>query len=229
MAGNRLVPRAEADPDLESKVTFRTHSPARELMRADTVSAAGDSGPLWRVVHGVLRLDQPSLDGTSAASMVRLALPGDLLGLEALFAEPYRLNVVALTAARVEPVDPAVCTDREAWLREGLEQLQRRSFEMTALRTGPVPDRLQRLLRLLGHPDLPGCSVEHAEAVRSTLPRLRELAEVVDAKPETVCRALGRLLPQRQGRRGPVPSPERWTGFPAARNWWPAMATVPAT
>lgn len=229
MTGNRLGPTPEADPDLELKVSFRTPTPARELMRADTVWSAGDGGPLWRVVHGVLRLDQPTLDGTSAASMVRLALPGDLLGLEALFGEPYRLNVVALTAARLEPVDPADCTDRETWLREGLEQLQRRSFEMTALRTGPVPDRLLRLLKLLGHADLPGGSVEHAEAVRSTLPRLRELAEVVDAKPETVCRALGRLLPQRPGRRGPVPAQERWGSFPMARGWWSGAAGAQAT
>jgi len=210
-------------------VTFRHPVPVRELMRADTVWSAGDSGPLWRVAHGVLRLDLPSLDGSSAASMVRLALPGDLLGLEALFGEPYRQKVVALTAARLEPVDPAAWADREPWLREGLDQLQRRSFEMTALRTGPVPERLHRLLRLLGHPDLPGGSVDHAEAVRSTLPRLRELAEVVDAKPETVCRALGRLLPQRPGRRGPVPSPpqlpSQWSGFGVAGGWWPAATS----
>ena len=188
-------------------MTSQHVSLARAFTRADPVWTAGDVGPLWRLTHGVLRLDRPvSALHNDAGSLVQLALPGDLVGLEALCAEPYRLSANAFTSVRMESVDTSSPLQREQWLQQAVMQLQRRSLDMTALRTGPVPERVAQLMRLLGHENHlgPDGSAALGDALRATLPRLRELADVVDAKPETVCRALSVLLPARGGRRGPV-------------------------
>jgi len=188
-------------------MTSQPISQVRAFTRADPVWTAGDAGPLWRLTHGVLRLDRPlSALHADAGSLVQLALPGDLVGLESLCAEPYRLNAHAFTSVRLEAVDTTSPAEREQCLQQAVMQLQRRSLDMTALRTGPVPERVAQLMCLLGHENHLGAggSVAMGDAIRATLPRLRELADVVDAKPETVCRALSVLLPARGGRRGPV-------------------------
>jgi CRP-like cAMP-binding protein len=167
---------------------------------------AGDCGPLWRVAYGIVCLDRPQGVGSAAFRLVQLALPGDLVGLEALCDQPYRLGASALTPARLDPVDLESMATRERLLQQAVMQLQRRSLDIAALRTGPVPERVAYLLRLLGHDteqDVLGVAV-HADAIRTSLPRLRELAGVVDAKTETVCRALARLLPPRSRRSGPA-------------------------
>jgi len=186
--------------------------PVRALARTGTAWLPGDCGPLWRVSYGVLRLDTPGRRIPASPSLVQLALPGDLVGMEVLCGQPYRFGVSALTAAQIESVPIPSEEDRVALLQAALVQQQRRSLDMAALRTGPVLERTTQLLRLLGHEDhigAPGSSVQ-ANAIRATLPRLRELAEVVDAKPETVCRALARLLPSRAGQRGPVAALSSW-------------------
>ena len=80
---------------------------------------------------------------------------------------------------------------------------------MAALRTGTVPQRIARLLRLLGfdRPAAPQDCDDCARLIRQSLPTLREMAHMVDAKTETVCRALAQLLPPRHDRtevRAPV-------------------------
>ena len=63
------------------------------------------------------------------------------------------------------------------------------------------------LLGVLGHRVPSGRGVGGQEpdgdAIRNSLPPLRVLADVVDAKPETVCRALAQLLPPRARKTGP--------------------------
>ena len=73
---------------------------------------------------------------------------------------------------------------------------------MVNLRTGSVAQRMGHLLGLLGLPwqGLKQESVGASDAVRNALPSLLELSEMVDAKRETVCRALAQLLPPRTRR-----------------------------
>lgn len=179
---------------------------ARVFASADTAWLPGDCGPLWRVVYGVVCLDRPQGVDPDASNLVQLALPGDLVGLEALCDQPYRLGASALTPAQLDPVVLDSMATRERLLQQAVMQLQRRSLDIAALRTGPVPQRVAYLLRLLGHEGALGVlgGALHADAIRSSLPRLRELAGVVDAKTETVCRALARLLPPRSRRSGPA-------------------------
>jgi Cyclic nucleotide-binding domain len=197
--------------------------PVRDVAGNQTVFQAGEAGPVWRVVEGVVRLDR---DHGPQALPVQLALPGDLIGIEGLCDQRYQFTAVAFTACRLEAVSPAFLTSapaREAligaaspsglsceWpgaslMRAALLQQQERLQDMALLRTGSVMQRMAHLLRLLGLPwQLPeGVPAAQADAIRAALPGLRELAQVVDAKTETVCRALAQLLPPRSRKSGP--------------------------
>jgi hypothetical protein len=171
--------------------------PVRVRAGHDSFFQAGEQGPLWRVVEGAVRLD---------CLPVQLALPGDLVGVEVLCDQPYQFTARAFTDCRLEPVMVASEAQRQALLRQALCQQQMRSHDMATLRTGSVLSRLASLLRLMGLP-WQGAHVvneERADALRASLPALRELAQMVDAKSETVCRALAQLLPPRSRKSGPA-------------------------
>jgi CRP-like cAMP-binding protein len=167
---------------------------------AEPVFHAGESGPLWRLQEGLVRLDRHH---GGARQAVQLALPGDLIGVEALCGRSYQFSAVAFMPSRLERVAlDGRSAAREPLLQQALLQHQTRCLDMAALRTGTVPQRIAHLLRLLGFDrqvaqhDCDDC----ARLIRQTLPTLREVAHMVDAKTETVCRALAQLLPPRRDR-----------------------------
>lgn len=173
---------------------------------AQPVFTAGERGPLWRVISGEVRIDR--VDGP-VRQLMQLALPGDLIGIESLCDQAYQYSATALTPARLAPVRVTGPADHERWLRQALMQQHMRCQDMAALRTGQVPQRLAHLLQLLGHAwqQAQGEDLESralSDRIREALPALREVADVVDAKHETVCRVLARLLPprRRQSRSG---------------------------
>lgn len=169
----------------------------------DPLFKAGDTGPLWRLLEGTARLDRES---GPFRLPVLMALPGDLLGIESLCDQPYQFTASAFTGCRLEPVPVADEVVRHALLRQALCQQQLRTHDMATLRTGNVLSRLACLLKLMGLP-WQGADVvdgERADALRSALPALRELAQMVDAKSETVCRGLAQLLPPRRRKSGPA-------------------------
>ncbi|PRD65846.1 Crp/Fnr family transcriptional regulator [Malikia granosa] len=172
----------------------------RELARGNTVFVAGESGPLWRVTWGVVALQSsPGADGR----LVQLAVAGDLLGIESLCEQDYALEARALTACRLELIEPVDGQHRSLLMREALLQQLERSIDMAELRTGAVSDRLSQMLHLLGHDwlELRTAPRPTIEAVRRDLPSLSDLARAIDAQKETVCRVLGRLLPSQKPRR----------------------------
>lgn len=185
-------------------MTSQDHLPVRVCTGHQTVFGAGDTGVVWRVVRGVVRLDR---QGGEHPLPVWLALPGDLIGIEALCELPYQFAATALTDCEVQAVELPPASERGALLQEALLQQQRRGQEMATLRTGQVGERVARLLSLLGLPwlGLDRADLHRANAVRAALPALRDIALVVDAKTETVCRALSQLLPPRSGRAGHAP------------------------
>ncbi len=71
-----------------------------DVRRGHTLLTAGAVGPVWRVTQGVFKLERAGLEGQT---LVQLAMPGDLIGVEALCAEPYAFSVVALVAAQAQP------------------------------------------------------------------------------------------------------------------------------
>ena len=180
-------------------------SPAPAQVRAGQASLfrAGECGPLWRVVEGTARLDR---ENGATRLPVFLALPGDLLGIEALCDQPYQFTASAFTDCRLEPVPVTSEVERQALLRQALFQQQMRGHDMATLRTGSVLSRLACLLRLMGLPWQGAHAVDerHADVLRAALPALREVAQMIDAKSETVCRALAQLLPPRSRKSGPT-------------------------
>lgn len=205
--------------------------PVRDVAGNQTVFQAGEAGPVWRVVEGVVRLDR---DHGPQALPVQLALPGDLIGIEGLCDQRYQFTAIAFTGCRLEAVSqPSLSSAgvREALMRQVLLQQQERLQDMACLRTGSVMQRMAHLLRLLG---LPWQSPEEvptgqADAIRAALPGLRELAQVVDAKTETVCRALGQLLPPRSRKSGPPRHKLSLLPMGRAMDWTvrrPAMAVA---
>ena len=186
------------------------HRPLRVSAGQTPIFQPGDTGTVWRVRQGVVRLNRPAGAGRLP---VQLALPGDLIGIEALCDLPYQFCAEAFTDCELEPVPLGTAADGEALrqvlLREVLLQQQSRSQDMATLRTGSVLERLVHLLRLLGLPWQGAQAVAsgQADAIRQALPTLREVAELVDAKTETVCRALAQLLPPRSRKGGPARQP----------------------
>ncbi len=176
------------------------------ISRGQTLLQAGTAGTVWRVRQGAFRLERPAGDGQT---VVHLALAGDLVGVEALCAEPYACTVTALvdSVATPEPmVGEAALT---ATLAAALLQQQRQSFDMAQMRSGTAPVRLGHLLRLLARAfGVPAGGLE-----RKALPALKDMAQIIDSTHETVCRELPRLLPAR-GRPTPAPAPARsaWLG-----------------
>ena len=162
---------------------------------AQAVFHAGESGTVWRVVQGLVRLDGV---GGPERQPVQIAVPGDLIGTEALCNQPFRFSATALTPCRLEAVNVVDPQVQAVLLQQALMQQQARSQDMAALRTGTVFQRITHFLHLLGFEWSNAAQMANADAIRAALPTLRDVAQVVDAKTETVCRVLGKLMPPRR-------------------------------
>lgn len=164
-----------------------------DVPRGKKLLSAGGTGPVWRVTQGVFSLERPGPDGPL---LVQLARAGDLIGVEALCAEPYAFSVVALTPAKARPMDMTQAQDGNTLVVQGFLQQQRQTCDMQRLRTGPMAQRLASLITLLGlQPDGRILNV-----ARKDLPTLKEMARVVDSTFETVCRELSELYAERKPR-----------------------------
>lgn len=154
---------------------------------------AGTAGAVWRVSQGLFCLERAGCEGQR---VVLLARPGDLVGVEALCAEPVTGTVTALldSVARLEPLTGE--TARMAILAAAFLQQQRQALDMALLRSGPVMERLRHLLVLLGQ----RAGGRTVALERKALPSLKDMAQIVASTPETVCRALKLLLPARPAR-----------------------------
>jgi len=182
-------------------------APLLMLKPGTVLFEAGDRGGLWRVQSGMMRLDRPSLDGPMLAM---LALAGDWLGVDTLCGQPHPWRASAVTAVMLRRCEPADDAQRQQWIIEALLQQPERCHDLARLRTGPVSARLTALLRLLGAWPRPALGAV-ASMDTSALPPLRVMANLIDAKTETVCRVLGRLLPGRGRPRGSSASLQGWS------------------
>jgi hypothetical protein len=187
-------------------VKFLTQIPVGEpivVARGQTLLSAGSVGPVWRVTQGVFKLERTGQDGQT---LVQLAHAGDLIGVEALCAEPYAFSVVALVAAKAQPMAVNHDLDRYTTMAQGFMQQQRQTCDMQRLRTGHIGQRLAYLLTVLGRQS----DGRIVDVPRKDLPTLKEMARVVDSAFETVCRELNRLTVERQPQR--VKPASVWAG-----------------
>ncbi len=193
-------------------------APSLRVLESDhTLVEAGQHAPVWRVLTGVLRLERHSQDGQM---LVQLALPGDLIGVEALCAQPHAYSATALVKAQVEPVTITGEHGHDATMAKGFLQQQRQTLDMLLLRSGPIQQRVAYLLTVLGK-DSEG---RVRPVQRNELPTLREMARIVDSALETVCRELNTLMPRKTKAAPPVlPKVTR----PRSRWARPAMSLAP--
>jgi CRP-like cAMP-binding protein len=162
----------------------------KTLKRGQVLVSAGEYGPVWRITEGMFRLERVGHDGLS---LVQLGLPGDLLGVEALCAEPYAYTITAVTTGQAKLVDAGHELSRFGIVAKAYLQQQRRTHDMMKLRSGPVNERLAHFLKLLAHK----ADGSEYELDRRDLPVLKEVASILDVATETVCRELNAFLPAR--------------------------------
>jgi hypothetical protein len=156
---------------------------------------------VWQLQRGLLMVQSVSRPGEAVR---HLALPGDWLNLECLCDLPADTRITALMPSQLRPLAHPPLPDGPALIRRLLLQQQRWAADMQALRTGPVEQRLGHWLALLSRAGASGA------APSNDGPTLREIATLVDAAPETVCRVLARLRPPRITRERTKARPSRW-------------------
>ena len=158
---------------------------ARLLAQREALTLTG-SHAVWRLESGAVRIDSLGVDGPE--SLVRLGMPGDLLGIESLLGVEDRFTVRALTPSRLVAVSPVAGTLPQL-LMEAVVTGYRRSREMVQLRTGSAEERVKSLLVLLAAAG----RVNAGGSATCALPTLGDIAGIVHIAPETVSRALASL------------------------------------
>ena len=141
---------------------------------------------LWRVASGALRID--SAPRGEVSRFVRLALPGDVIGLEQWAGTDDKLSLRALVATRLTPV-LATGEPMMHILMETVVVAHQRCREVVTLRTGPVARRLKALLLMFAQ----SRDSEGGGVAECALPHLTDLSDIVDAAPETVSRVFGSM------------------------------------
>jgi CRP-like cAMP-binding protein len=166
----------------------------RRLAAGELLFGVGEPSCVWQLEVGAMRLDRAHPDGLNG--FAQLALPGDLLGLEALAGLNHQLSARAIVPCQARYRFLGNETERHLVMMQGLLQMHKRGGDLIALRTGAAQDRLKCLLVLLG--------AEHEGTSRECpLPTIRDMAAMIDTAPETVSRILAHLKRSRllDGRR----------------------------
>ena len=169
-----------------SHIDQTTHLPRGAVIQQD--------GAICRpqmLISGGLRLDPAS--GSDAA--VLLALPGTLVGLEALQGRPAVSRARAIVASVLAPV-PVL--DDGAWrdlLLRGLVTQQERAADLAGLRSGSAPERLRRLLLLLSVDSRGGAGLSPWRSATPSceLPTLADMAALTDTTEETLSRVISAM------------------------------------
>ena len=157
------------------------HLEPREVLAPDAPQQ------LWRVATGALRIDSAPPD--EASRFVRLALPGDVIGVEQWAGTNDHLSLRALIDTSLTPVE-ATGPQMMQILMETVVVAHQRCREVVTLRSGPVAQRIQALL-LMFAPQTPAQG--NVSVADCPVPYLADLSEIVDAAPETVSRVLGSM------------------------------------
>lgn len=166
-----------------------------QLAAGERLCEAGSQDGLgWQLLSGALRLDQ---GGSGRERLVQLALPGDLVGLEPLCGLPRQVSAIALVDCCVRELLPSEAGQDGAVARllaTALTQQWQRAADMSGLRTGPTPERVRRLMLMLQ--SRPGDDADAGPlptAHPHALPRIKDIAALVDSAHETVSRILSGL------------------------------------
>lgn len=147
---------------------------------------ASETQDLWRLESGAVRIDGTANGDTEM--LVRLAMPGDILCIEGILGVKDCITVRAITPSRLVRMDLTEDVMPQV-LKHAVVTGYQRSRDMVTLRTGSAEARVKSLLFMLVSPGRgfgqlsPTCA----------LPTLGDIATIVHAAPETVCRVLAAL------------------------------------
>lgn len=165
-------------------------------MRLSALQAGQPLPPLppghvaWRLLDGATRtdVDHDVAAAAGTSTLVRMDLPGDLVGLDLPVRDVPPSRHTALVHSRLVALPaPVTGLDWNRLLWDLMARQQRRGAEMARLRTGPVAERVRQLLLLLAGPgDGPASGLRQ-------LPSLRDIGDLVGTVPETVSRTLSRM------------------------------------
>lgn len=160
------------------------HLAAREALVPDELRLP------WRVVSGVLRVD--SAPKGEPARFVRLALPGDVVGVERWVGSKDRLRLRAVIAARLTPVDASGDAMMQI-LMETVVVAHQRCREVVSLRTGPAARRIQALLLMFAQRGVADGVDEGLATQDFAVPHLADLSDILGIAPETASRAFASM------------------------------------
>ena len=170
--------------------TTVSEGPVKELCAGEQLFRAGDYGCVWQVAKGLIRFEMEDLSGTG---LVHLAQSGDLIGAESVLSQPYTFGATAVVASQLKKVNLDTEVHRVLVLATAFQQGQQRAADVMRLREGSVAQRLDHLLDLLQR----ATGEDIVDVRQRQLPMLRDIATLLNAAPESVCRN----LTQRLGRR----------------------------
>jgi CRP-like cAMP-binding protein len=169
-------------PQARHALSFRPGTP---------IYGIGVPGLAWRVERGSVRLDGNGTPGE--ARFASLALPGDIIGSEALLFGTYAFAASALTDCELSPWPEGAASARSGSLLRTLATTQRRAADLVALRGGEAVRRVIGLIRIMACDDA---------AQRVVLPTRQDIADITALRLETVSRIIKRL--ERDGLLQPV-------------------------
>lgn len=162
-------------------------SNSHEFGAGQIIFSAGDSGPVWQIVSGIVRLEAQHHSGLS---LVDLALPGDLIGAESVLGKPYAFFAKALISSQIKEIDFETEQHRIHILSSAFHKSQERAVAVMRLREGSVAQRIDHLLEIFQR----ATGGDMFSSPRRQLPQLKEIASIIGTTPESVCRNLTHRL-----------------------------------
>jgi CRP-like cAMP-binding protein len=163
-----------------------THNTSCLYLEPREVFAPDAPQQLWRVASGALRIDSAPPGETSR--FVRLALPGDVIGVEQWAGTNDHLHLRALIDSSLNPVEASGAQMMQI-LMETVVVAHQRCREVVTLHSGPVAQRIKALLLMFAQ----GRRAGNGSVADCPVPYLADLSDIVDAAPETVSRVLGSM------------------------------------
>ena len=154
----------------------------------EIISRSGELCLAQRILSGIVMIYQ---EDQSNKHFIRLAITGDIIGIESIYQDVSKFNVIALTNVTCKKVN----FDKNKFnlLTEAYIQQQERMLDTAKLRTSSISDRLGYLIDILAI-DIRNSS---NTLYRDQLPSLRDMAFIINSVPETVSRGLSKIIEQK--------------------------------
>lgn len=124
------------------------------LHKGETLFRQGDSGPLYRVKSGLLKIVRLHEDGSTF--LVNVIIPGETIPHHSLISpKPYHGTAVALVSCEIEPIsasawyaelerDPVKCREIALQLQDKLRMMQQRIDQLTEVTPAEKLRKLQK-------------------------------------------------------------------------------------